>query len=144
MTERKQTPDLLGELLGGASEPTPGLTALPARDLAVARPAGVKPVEPQAAARQPALKTPPQAAKSAAAPVLWEYLVVSFQEYKGWRPRFRNGEKITAWEEQPLLHDYLNQLGAQGWEMAGASAGRALYGSRDEIQVYFKRSRAPA
>ncbi len=144
MTERKQTPDLLGELLGGASEPTPGLTALPARDLAVARPAGVKPVEPQAAARQPALKTPPQAAKSAAAPMLWEYLVVSFQEYKGWRPRFRNGEKIAAWEEQPLLHDYLNQLGAQGWEMAGASAGRALYGSRDEIQVYFKRSRAPA
>lgn len=69
----------------------------------------------------------------------WEYLVVSFQEYKGWRPRYRNGEKIANWEEQPLLHDLLNQLGAQGWEMTGASAGRALYGSRDEYQIYFKR-----
>jgi hypothetical protein len=145
MTERKQTPDLLGELLGGSVlAQAPELTTLPGRASTAARPASDKSVVAQASPRQPAPKMPSlQAPQPMAAPARWEYLVVSFQEYKGWRPRFRNGEKIMAWEEQPLLHDYLNQLGAEGWEMAGASAGRALYGSRDEVQVYFKRPRAP-
>lgn len=142
MTERKQTPDLLGELLGGnAAEPA--LSALPGRELTAARPASSRPMAPTASPRQSAPKTPPLQAPTTA-PARWEYLVVSFQEYKGWRPRFRNGEKIVNWEDQPLLHDYLNQLGAEGWEMSGASAGRAIYGSRDEVQVYCKRPRALA
>ena len=134
MTERKQTPDLLGELLGGGA-PEPASAPLPVRDAGAPRPASkpaARPPAPPVSLRQPAAKAPP-------APVHWQYLVVSFQEYKGWRPRFRNGEKIVNWEDQPLLHDYLSQLGAEGWEMAGASAGRALYGSRDEYQVFFKR-----
>ncbi|WP_423224041.1 DUF4177 domain-containing protein [Candidatus Amarolinea aalborgensis] len=147
MTERKQTPDLLGELLGGgAPEPDFGelsraaSAAPPVRDASAPRPVSKPAARPAAAPvseRQPAAKAPP-------ARVHWQYLVVSFQEYKGWRPRFRNGEKIVNWEDQPLLHDYLNQLGAEGWEMSGASAGRALYGSRDEYQVIFKRPSSPA
>jgi len=134
MTERKQTPDLLGELLGGGA-PEPASAASPVRDAGAPRPLSkpaVKPIPAQPSERQPVVKATP-------ARVHWQYLVVSFQEYKGWRPRFRNGEKIVNWEDQPLLHDYLNQLGAEGWEMSGASAGRALYGSRDEYQVFFKR-----
>ena len=84
------------------------------------------------------------APKATIAPRRWEYLVISFQEYRGWRPRYRNGEKIANWEDQPLLHDYLNQLGAEGWELAGASAGRALYGSRDEYQLFCKRASSAA
>lgn len=138
MTERKQTPDLLGELLGGgASGPAAAATA-PAP-----RPAAVKPTAGQPASRLPATKETAPAPSKATAP-RWEYLVVSFQEYKGWRPRYRNGEKIANWEDQPLLHDYLNQLGAEGWELAGASAGRALYGSRDEYQLFCKRASSAA
>lgn len=146
MTERKQTPDLLGELLGGgASGPTPVLAAPPPRDTTGRQPASRPAVAQPAAAAQPAAKEPVSLApKATVAPRRWEYLVISFQEYKGWRPRYRNGEKIANWEDQPLLHDYLNQLGAEGWELAGASAGRALYGSRDEYQLFCKRASSAA
>jgi hypothetical protein len=40
------------------------------------------------------------------------------------------------WKRLPLIRDYLNQLGEQGWELAGV-------GSREnhEIPAYFKRLR---
>lgn len=69
----------------------------------------------------------------------WDFLVVSFSEYRGWRPRFINGQEIRNWMHAPLIHDYLAQLGEDGWEMVGAGGGKALYGASDYYQAFFKR-----
>jgi hypothetical protein len=76
-----------------------------------------------------------------AAPRGWDYLVVSFSEYRGWRPRFINGQEVRNWMHAPLIHDYLAQLGEDGWEMAGAGGGKALYGASDYYQAFFKRAK---
>jgi hypothetical protein len=39
----------------------------------------------------------------------------------------------------PVIHDYVNQLGEEGWELISASAGQSLYGLTDRHQLYFKR-----
>jgi phosphoglycolate phosphatase-like HAD superfamily hydrolase len=59
---------------------------------------------------------------------------VVFHDYRGYRPRTVNGQEQPGWKRLPLIHDYLNQLGEQGWELAGVS-------SRDnnEMPAYFKR-----
>jgi hypothetical protein len=109
MTKRKQTPDVLAEILGGsldlpdAGRPTPAL----------------KPAAPER--------------------VQWEVAVVSFQEYKGWRPRYINGRELKDWTAGPLIHDYIAEMGEDGWEIAAASAGERLYGSADNHHIYFKR-----
>ncbi len=127
---RKETPDVLGEVLAGVSE-TPAAT-LP--------PAATPPPRRQRSARAPketADKAEP--APVAVAPRGWDYLVVSFSEYRGWRPRFINGQEVRNWMHAPLIHDYLAQLGEDGWEMAGAGGGKAMYGASDYYQAFFKR-----
>jgi hypothetical protein len=59
---------------------------------------------------------------------------VVFRDYGGYRPRYVNGEEQDRWKHAPLLHEYLNQLGEEGWELAGV-------GSRhnDQIPAYLKR-----
>jgi hypothetical protein len=61
---------------------------------------------------------------------------VVFRDYGGYRPRYVNGVEQPNWKRLPLIRDYLNQLGEQGWELAGV-------GSREnhEIPAYFKRLR---
>lgn len=105
MTARKQTPNLLAEILGGSELP---------------------------------------AAAETTQTSVWEYLVISFQDYKGWRARYRNGEELANWTNNPPLHEYLQQLGEQGWELAAASAGEKLYGSSDTRQLYFKKLTSPS
>lgn len=128
---RKETPDVLGEVLAGLSD-MPALAEAPTTP--APRPA-------------PAPRKPRRAATSAApvttTPVAhgWDYLVVSFSEYRGWRPRFINGQEIRNWMHAPLIHDYLAQLGEDGWEMAGAGGGKALYGASDYYQAFFKRAK---
>lgn len=120
MADRKQTPDVLGEILGGGapqsrSTPAPQPAATPKR-----RPATRKP-------RQPAK---PKQAK-------WEYMEVVFRDYGGYRPRFVNGEEQGGWKRAPLIHDYLNQVGEEGWELVGVG-GR----HNDQMPAYFKRTKS--
>jgi len=132
---RKETPDVLGEVLAGLGE-APALSETPAAPAGRPAPAPRKP-RSAAAKAKPAQVAPPvePAARG------WDYLVVSFSEYRGWRPRFINGQEVRNWMHAPLIHDYLAQLGEDGWEMAGAGGGKAMYGASDYYQAFFKRAK---
>lgn len=129
---RNPTPDVLGELLAGPPEipaQTPAPPAAPPskpRTVRTDKKASAKPVA------QP---------EPAPAVVHWDYLVVSFGDYRGWRPRFINGQEIRNWMHAPVIHDYISQLGEDGWELVGAGGGKALYGSSDYYQLFFKRQK---
>lgn len=112
MATRKQTPDVLAAVLGGDE------------------------VEFEQR-KHSAGKRNPEAAE--AARPTWEYALVSCQDYKGWRPRYINGHELSDWTNGPLIHEYIEQMGADGWELAAASSGERLYGSSDLHQLYFKR-----
>ena len=120
MAERKQTPDILAEILSGA------------------------PSEPPQIAR-PAVKATPRT-KKAAAPATskpargrLEYRVASFQQYHGCRLRFIDGVEVKNWTSAPLMHEYLAQMAKESWELAAASAGERLFGVDDKHQLFFKR-----
>lgn len=140
---RKETPDVLGEILAGATPiavPTPAApsTSQPAlapaekreRKQARPRPRRVTPDQPQPGPPAPAAK-----------PERWEYLVVSLQDHRGWRPRFINGQEVRNWAQAPVIHEYVDQLGEDGWDLAAASSGKTMYGSSDQYQLFFKRAR---
>jgi hypothetical protein len=126
MANRKQTPDVLAEVLGGES------TALEIENIAPApRPRAPKatPPQPQAPKKEKPKKQD------------WEYLVVSFQDYKGWRPRFANGRELKDWMNGPLIHQYIEKAAGDGWELVAASSGEHLYGNSDSHQLFFKRQK---
>lgn len=125
MTARKQTPDVLGDLLSGelAEEPSELISDAPRRTARTTARIGAKP-------RATAAKAPQ-----------WEYLVVTFQHYRGWRPRYANGHELNHWTEMPVLPDYLSVLGDLGWELSAASSGQTFFGNRDLVQLYFRRGR---
>jgi hypothetical protein len=118
MPPRRQTPDVLSEILGG--EPAPAPAPAP-RPQAAPRP---KRTPAEASSHPPARK------------LVWEYLEVVFRDYGGYRPRTVNGVEQPRWKRLPLIRDYLNQLGEEGWELAAV-------GSREdcEMPAYFKRPR---
>ena len=132
MADRKQTPDILGEIMGGIS-------TAPVED--ILKPAKPAKIKRAAAVKKAVVARAVPEKKAAEKPVTWEYLLVSFQDHSGWRPRFLNGKQQPDWMDAPVIHEYLQQLGKDGWEIAGASAGQSLYGSADKRQVYFKRPR---
>ncbi len=126
MSERKQSPDVLADILGAGGvspEPSPAPT-LPARP---------------AAPRQSTQAEQPQRARAADKGHRWEYAVVSCQEHRGWRPRFENGVELLEWVQGPLLHSYLEKRGLEGWELVAAASGKPLFGATDCYQLFFKR-----
>lgn len=134
MADRKQTPDVLGELLGGGG---PNEIAVPepaARDAPIES-SGAGHKQPSGAGRKQSRRHASRSSRKEQ----WEYLLVSCQEYRGWRPRYVNGQELTDWMNAPVIHDYVNQLGEEGWELTSASAGQSLYGLTDRHQFYFKR-----
>ncbi len=131
MADRKRTPDVLAELLSA--------------DLPPAEPT-MAPTPPTAAAREPAKRqAPPREPRSRPeagpepAPDLWQVEIVSFQEHRGWRPRFVNGVELKDWLSGAPIHDYVNQRGADGWELAAATTAPHLYGVADGLQLYFRK-----
>jgi hypothetical protein len=124
MTERKGTPDILGQILSGAAS----------ADQPPAPPAASTPIAPVA---PPQVTRTPRAAASKQAK--WEYLVVSFHDQNGWRARFVNGHELENWTQGPQLHHVLDQLGADGWELINVVKAEPLYGTMDRIQAFFKR-----
>jgi hypothetical protein len=137
MSKRKETPDILAEILGGDEPPVEAL-----------------PVPAQHAVRPPAEKTirkaesaPGQTRRTSTVPVKpakqeLEYLLVSFQYYHGWRPRFHNGRELDDWLRGPAIHEHIGQLAAQGWELVTAGSGERMYGAADSYQLYFRRPKS--
>lgn len=128
--DRKRTPDVLADLLSADLQ----IGQLPPTAPVVAQaPAPVRKAQPP---REPKARGPIQVDR---APETWEVETVSFQDHRGWRPRYVNGVEVKDWLTGPLLHDYINQRGAEGWELAAASSAPRLYGASDSLQLYFKR-----
>jgi hypothetical protein len=71
---------------------------------------------------------------SQAGPVRWEYVEIVFCNHRGFRPRTINGKEARNWKKTPLIYEYLNHLGAQGWELAGVVARH-----KNEMSAYLKR-----
>ena len=133
MSERKETPDVLGNLLGAAPAnevaPTPASAPAPA----TRKPAPRKPDAPKKTVTTPALSPVAQSA-----PPQWEYREVIFREFRGWRPRYIDGHERWDWKEAPLMLDYLRQAGDEGWELV--SVGEV---HNYQKTAYFKRPKAP-
>ena len=126
MTERKGTPDILGQILSGGTPtdqpPTPPAVSTPIAPAVTPQPA-----------RAPRTSTSKQAK--------WEYLVVSFHDQNGWHARFVNGYELENWQQGPQLHHVLDQLGEDGWELINIVKAEPLYGTMDRIQAFFKRAK---
>jgi hypothetical protein len=71
----------------------------------------------------------------------WEYVLVTFHDYKGWRPRYINGHELSDWMNNAVIHEYIEQMADDGWQLAAASSGARMYGSADIHQIYFKKPR---
>jgi hypothetical protein len=127
MTERKETPDILGSILSGAALPPDP----PSAPQGIAMPAAPPVARAERAPRAPAHKQ-----------TQWEYLVVSFHEQNGWHARFVNGRELGNWPRGPQLHDVLDQLGEDGWELINVVKSEPLYGTMDRLQAFFKRTKA--
>jgi hypothetical protein len=126
MSERKQTPDVLTDILGaGTGSPEP--LATPSR-----------PPRPEAPRRQ-ARAISPEPAKIAEKTHRWEYVVVSCQDYRGWRPRYEGGAELIDWMHGPLLHKFLEERRCAGWELVAATSGKPMFGVTDCYQLFFRR-----
>ena len=120
MSDRKETPDLLGDILS----PQPTSTAQSHPE--------TTPTPKPAATAKPRKESKKRSSRSTVQQ--WEYREVVFREFRGWRPRFVDGEELEDWREQPEIRNYLAALGADGWEMVGIMENR-----RNTRSIYFKR-----
>ncbi|MFN8597881.1 MAG: DUF4177 domain-containing protein [Anaerolineae bacterium] len=124
MPDRKETPDILGQILGNVATPDQPVTPI----------GSVVPVAPRTAPR----KSP---AKRESGPK-WEYLTVTFQETTGWHARFADGEELDKWEKGLDLPEMLDALGEAGWELINVTTRDHLFGRSDQLQAFFKRVKA--
>jgi len=126
MSERKQTPDILAEILGGEEE--------------VIRPQPAKPPAAPKRLAQSRRSAPAKPAASAARSAKgWQLQVASFQERNGWRLRYVDGKQVADWLSSPLLHEYIALQAAEGWQVAAACSGQSMFGVADKYQVFLQR-----
>jgi len=121
MADRRQTPNILTEIMSGfpAETSTALQTDKPAHRSTTMATSTTKSSSP----KEPRRKK-------------WQYRLVSFQDYKGWRPRFINGVELSNWSHQPLIHDYLSQMANEGWELVAATSGERMYALSDKLQLF--------
>lgn len=124
MSSRKETPDVLGQVLSGGEQPP----ARPKTPKPSARPAARSPRGKKAA------PSPVSAPGPSPVPAAWEYKEVVFREYRGWRVLAVDGQERAGWKDGALLLDYVSELGKAGWEMVSMSDEH-----RHEKTAYFKR-----
>lgn len=124
MADRKQTPDILSEILSGM--PTP-------QSVSAQIPASKGSPKPKSKPASRPIKEPRSKKFHS------EFQVVSFQDYKGWRSRYIDGKEIPDWMSAPLLHEYIQLKADEGWELVSATSGEQLYGTSDKRQLFFKR-----
>jgi hypothetical protein len=148
MSGRKQTPDVLGAILGGSEAADAGPQSTPEfgpESAAEPAPKPARTSRPRKAAAEPVPPAPAAALTTVSPPAPvpvppakteWEYLEVVFRDYRGWRPRVVNGRESGAWKNAPTLVDYLKQLGADGWELVSMSSP-----VHNEKEAYFKRQK---
>jgi hypothetical protein len=152
MSNRKQTPDVLGAVLGGprdypafseelppvqpeqqaSGQPLPSVTQRgeqPARHLEPVQEGTT--VQPQTPPHAPAEGQP---ASQTAQPQEWEYREVVFRDYRGWRTREVNGRELGNWKNSPTLIEYLEQAGKEGWELVSVGDRH-----NNQKEAYFKR-----
>lgn len=129
MADRKQTPDILTEIMGRATQ------AAAQEPPSATTPTVQKPIR----SSKRGSKTTTRAKENQTQ--VWEYRIVSFQDYKGYRPRYIDGAEFKDWMNGPLIHEYLKNMAEQGWELVTASSGQRLYGLSDTQQLYFRRAR---
>jgi len=122
MSDRRQTPDVLADILGAGTTTS---------------------VKEPTQSRSPRTSAPRRSAPISATATgkahRWEYLVVSCQDHHGWRPRYEGGVEVASWTSGPLLHTYLEVKGGVGWELVAVGAGRPMFGVLDCYQLFFKR-----
>jgi hypothetical protein len=140
MCARKQTPDILTEIMEGISTPKEDEALADMSMIAPTRRKSQTKKTASKAISAPRAKAPRTAPPPVQKPVQYEYSLVTFQDHKGWRPRFIDGKPVADWMSGPLIHQYLNELSEQGWELTAASSGEPLYGTSDRHQLYFKRA----
>jgi hypothetical protein len=147
-SDRKKTPDILGEILTDISTGSPISSKFAeAQELQVKidkKKREVKPVVPNKTRNARRTTTPRQAASLIRGDIsqknITEYRLVSFQNYHGWRPRFINGIELEKWTENPVIHTFINRLSEEGWELVTSSSGERMYGTADMHQLFFKRT----
>ena len=132
MSNRKATPDILGEILGSPPAEAP---------LAEIEPADPAPDPKAESAPQPASggRRKPRQRRRAATPkpalrATWEYMTVILADHNGWRPHTVNETALENWKFQPRLHEFLNVVGGYGWELTAI-----IDTGRNRKEAYFKR-----
>ncbi len=139
MAKRKETPDILAQIMSGEAEPA-GVTApgVPA--------ASRKTSASSSTARRPRRSTASRAeVKSAGEPASratdrrWEYRLVTFQYHVGWRLRFIDGVEVPDWMGSPRLYEFLSVAGNDRWELVSATSGQKMFGLEDSYQLFFRR-----
>jgi len=149
MSERKETPDILGSVLGGVPtekpQRSPDIMPDSSRKKAPARRVRKK-AQPKS---QPGKKASPKPAPPKSAPAqsldanqavsVWEYRDVIFYDYGGYVTRYVEGEELPNWKRTaPPMSDFINQMGSEGWEMVGL-----LSPKRYHLLAIFKRRKTP-
>jgi hypothetical protein len=129
MPERKETPDVLGDLLNVS--PAAESAAAPAAPVATPKPPR-KPAKPPVRAKT--ARTPAAPPVNPPPAPLWEYREVVFREFRGWRPRYVDGRERWDWKDAPAILDYLRQAGEEGWELVSVGEVHNF-----QKTAYFKR-----
>ncbi len=142
MSERKETPDILGSVLGGPATPsrTPDIMPDPNRKKGPTRsrksPSAGKAKAPAPTStrgkKSPSKKTSPRAE-----PVTWAYREVMFYDFGGYVVRYVDGREVPRWKRRRVaMSEYLDTLGKEGWELVSLIPAK-----RYHLLAVFKRPR---